>query len=206
MLTFRRHFRYNQVKGQFNFWAIKEGKAMYLRLQMNFDIFQPNVENRRQEIKLIFSWSHSWAVFHCVFRLLMCWFLPSLIILISNCALMLFLRRRYNNGKNNRISGERSKKRKFASWIMIKTWITYSIINYFIVNRRAPVRKACRYRTTGIITTGRRIIGKITISVTAIVLICWMPGIRLKLLVCIAIKSLWTLIVQIHLAPLTHWR
>jgi len=98
-------------------------------------------------------WSHSWAVFHCVFRLLMCWFLPSLIILISNCALMLFLRRRYNNGKNNRISGERSKK----------------------LNRRAPVRKACRYRTTGIITTGRRIIGKITISVTAIVLICWMP-------------------------------
>ena len=51
----------------------------------------------------------------------------------------------------------------------------------FIVNRRAPVRKACRYRTTGIITTGRRIIGKITISVTAIVLICWMPGIRLKI-------------------------
>ena len=49
------------------------------------------------------------------------------------------------------------------------------------MNRRAPVRKACRYRTTGIITTGRRIIGKITISVTAIVLICWMPGIRLKL-------------------------
>ena len=49
----------------------------------------------------------------------------------------------------------------------------------YIVNRRAPVRKACRYRTTGIITTGRRIIGKITISVTAIVLICWMPGKRL---------------------------
>ena len=57
-----------------------------------------------------------------------------------------------------------------------------------------------------LIISPENIIGKITISVTAIVLICWMPGIRLKLLVCIAIKSLWTLIVQIHLAPLTHWR
>ena len=72
------------------------------------------VEVETRMTKIIFSWSHSWAVFHCVFRLLMCWFLPSLIILISNCALMLFLRRRYNNGKNNRISGERSKKRKLT--------------------------------------------------------------------------------------------
>ena len=68
------------------------------------------------------------------------------------------------------------------------------------MNRRAPVRKACRYRTTGIITTGRRIIGKITISVTAIVLICWMPGIRLKLFHTL-VKYPRVLNVQIHLAP-----
>ena len=46
---------------------------------------------------------------------------------------------------------------------------------YFKVRRQTAIRKGRSYKSTRIVSTGRRIITKISLCVTIIVLICWMP-------------------------------
>ena len=109
------------------------------------------------------------ALFHCIMRLLCCWLIPSFIILASNIGLLCFLRRRPGVASKNALN------RGFTPHVKC-TSTNNSIANIkFQVKRKSALRIPRNCNTTRIVSTGRRILTKISAFVTVIVLICWMP-------------------------------